>query len=172
MAGVLLLLIRTPELTAKPRFTIALLRSTIPELDLIGFALFSPAAIMLLLALQFGGNAYPWDSAVVIGLFCGAGITAVLFLLWERRRGDRAMIPFGIVRRRVVYCSALNGAALVVAILVAAQYLPIYFQGVLGYQPAMSGVNLLPSILSQMAMVISTGALGSTPVVCKCGAEC
>lgn len=115
---------------------------------------------MALLALHYGGNDYPWNSSVVIGLFCGAGATAILFVLWERRMGDRAMIPPSMVSQRIVYTSAINGSALVAAILVAAQYLPIYFQGVLGYGPAMSGVNTLPGILSQLLMVILSGVLG------------
>jgi hypothetical protein len=114
---------------------------------------------MFLLALQYGGNAYPWNSSVVIGLFCGAGAVAILFALWERRMGDSAMIPPTIVSQRIVYTSAINGSALVASILVAAQYLPIYFQGVLGYGPAMSGVNTLPGILSQLLTVILCGAL-------------
>lgn len=149
-----------PELNAKPQFTLTLVRKTIPELDLIGFVLFAPASIMALLALHYGGNHYPWNSSVVIGLFCGAGTTAILFFLWERRMGDRAMIPPSMVSHRIVYTSAINGSALVAAILVEAQYMPVYFQAVLGYRPAMSGVNTLPRILSQLLMVILSGVLG------------
>ncbi|KAF2177954.1 efflux pump protein [Zopfia rhizophila CBS 207.26] len=159
VTGILLLLLKVPELTAKPQFTLSLVRKMIPELDLIGFFLFAPASIMALLALHFGGNDYLWNSSVVIGLFCGAGATAILFVLWERRMGDRAMIPPSMASQRIVYTSAINGSALVAAILVAAQYLPIYFQGVLGYGPAMSGVNTLPGILSQLLMVILSGIL-------------
>ena len=160
VTGILLLLLKVPELTEKPQFTLSLVRKTMPELDLIGFVLFAPASIMALLALQYGGNDYSWNSSVVIGLFCGAGATAIVFVLWERRRGDRAMIPPSMVSQRIVYTSAINGSALVAAILVAAQYLPIYFQGVLGYGPAASGVNTLPGILSQLLTVILSGVLG------------
>lgn len=159
ITAILLLFLRVPELTEKPRFTLALVRQTIPELDLIGFTLFAPAAIMALLALYYGGNDFPWNSSQVIGLFCGAGVTIIVFALWERRMGDRAMIPPSMVSHRIVYTSAINGAALVASILVAAQYLPIYFQGVRGYGPAMSGVNTLPGILSQLLTVILSGAL-------------
>lgn len=155
----LLLFLKVPELTPKPQLTLSLVRKTIPELDLIGFTLFAPAAIMALLALYYGGNDYPWDSSVVIGLFVGAGVTAITFALWERRMGDRAMIPPSIVKHRIVWTSVINGAALVASILVAAQYLPIYFQGVRGYGPAMSGVNTLPGILSQLLTVILSGGL-------------
>ncbi|RAH82442.1 efflux pump protein [Aspergillus japonicus CBS 114.51] len=158
VTAVLLLFMHVPELTTKAPFSLALVRRTLPDLDLLGFALFAPAAIMVLLALQYGGNDYSWDSSVVIGLFCGAGATAIVFALWEKRMGERAMIPTSMVSARIVYSSAINGGMLVASILVAAQYLPIYFQGVRGYGPAMSGVNTLPGILSQLLMVILSGA--------------
>lgn len=123
---------------------------------------------MLLLALQFGGGEFAWDSATVINLFWAAGGTAVLFFSWAYKKQDRAMIPPSIVRHRIVWASAINGSMLVASILVAAQYLPIYFQGVRGYGPAMSGVNTLPGILSQLLTVILSGAFGrySQPEYC------
>ncbi|MCV5111365.1 hypothetical protein OFM52_29280, partial [Escherichia coli] len=39
--------------------------SKLLQLDLIGAATFIPAIIMLLLALQWGGADYPWNSSVV-----------------------------------------------------------------------------------------------------------
>ncbi|BCS21712.1 MDR family MFS transporter [Aspergillus puulaauensis] len=159
VTAILLLFLRVPELTEKPPFSLDLVKRTIPELDLIGFTLFAPAAIMALLALYYGGNEFPWDSSVVIGLFVGAGVTIIVFALWERHMGDRAMIPPSMVSHHIVYTSAINGATLVASILVAAQYLPIYFQGVRGYGPAMSGVNTLPGILSQLLTVIVSGGL-------------
>ncbi|KAF2488702.1 MFS multidrug transporter [Lophium mytilinum] len=159
VAAVFLTLVDVPELTAKERFTPSLVRETLPELDLLGFALFAPAAIMFLLALQLGGTSYGWSSSVVVGLFCGAGATAIAFLWWEKHMGDRAMIPFSLAKQCIVWCSALNGAALIVTIFVDGQYIPIYFQSVLGYKPAMSGVNTLPVHLSQMTAILLSGFL-------------
>ncbi|EHK98547.1 putative HC-toxin efflux carrier TOXA [Glarea lozoyensis 74030] len=78
-------------------------RTVVTDLDLLGFTLFAPAMIQLLLALQYGGNRHAWDSATVIGLFCGAAGTFAIFLWWEYRKGDEAMIPFSIIGKRVVY---------------------------------------------------------------------
>ncbi|KAK8124341.1 MFS transporter [Apiospora kogelbergensis] len=63
------------------------------KLDLIGFVLFTPAVIMLILALQRGGTYYPWASPTIIGLFCGAFGNLLVFLFWEHCRGAEAMIP-------------------------------------------------------------------------------
>lgn len=149
-----------PELTVKPQFSLSLIRKTIPELDLFGFFLFVPAAVMLLLALQFGGNMFAWNSATIIGLFCGAGAMAIVFILWERHMGEGAMIPGSIVTHRVLYSSAFQGSFLMGTVYAASAYLPIYFQAVKGDGPTISGVNLLPGILTQLFAVVFTGFLG------------
>ena len=77
--------------------------------------------------------------------------------------GDRAMIAPSISSNRVVYSIAINGSALVAAILVAAQCLPVYFQAVLEYGPVMSEVNTLPGILSQLITVILSGMFSAIP---------
>lgn len=133
---------------------------TFKTLDVIGFLIFSPAMIMFLLALEWGGTTYPWGSAKVIGLFCGSGGTLILFLAWEYRRGETAMIPLSMVRQRIVYSSVLNMFALSGAMLVVSYYLAIYFQAVKGVSPMLSGVYLLPSILSQMVLAVVSGILG------------
>uniref|UniRef100_A0A0D2XZ47 Major facilitator superfamily (MFS) profile domain-containing protein n=1 Tax=Fusarium oxysporum (strain Fo5176) TaxID=660025 RepID=A0A0D2XZ47_FUSOF len=66
------------------------------KLDFTGFVLFCPSIVMLLLALQWGGLEYPWDSATVIGLFCGGGVLFIIFVYWEHRVGSDAMIPLPI----------------------------------------------------------------------------
>jgi hypothetical protein len=39
-------------------------------------------------------------------------------------------------------------------------YLPIYFQGVKGVSPTMSGVYVLPSVLSHVFAAVASGMLG------------
>ncbi|KAI1643071.1 putative MFS multidrug transporter [Daldinia loculata] len=159
LAGIFLAFMHVPDQTVKPQISFKLLREVIPQLDLIGFAIFAPSAVMLLLALQFGSSQYPWNSSTVIGLFVGAGVTFPIFLWWERRQGDEAMLPFSMVGRRIVWVSALYGAALMTSIFVGAQFFPIYFQSVKGVGPTMSGVNMLPSILSSVVFILVSGAL-------------
>jgi len=159
----LLLLVNIPERVVRDSETP--LTSIIREkLDLLGFALFAPAAIQFLLALQWGGTRYPWSSATVIGLFCGAAGTLCVFLAWEYRKGDMAMIPFSIMRRRVVWCSCLVAFFYFGGMLSFIYYLPIYFQAVKGVSPTLSGVYLLPSILSQIVFSVLSGFLGMSGV--------
>lgn len=156
--AILLLMLNVPDQVVKPGWR-KVLGSSLSHFDLIGFGIFAPAAAMFFLALQYGGNQYPWKSATVIGLFCGAAVTFVLFFEWERRQGDDAMIPFSMVRNRIVWSSSLTMFFFSGSVFITGYYLPIYFQAVLGATPIMSGVDILPNILTQMVMTMVAGRL-------------
>lgn len=159
VAGLFLVLITIPDQIPKERITLPYLRSLLPYFDLTGFALFAPASIMFLLALQWGAADYGWSSSQVIGLFCGAGATAIVFLVWEWRVGDNAMIPLNIIGQRVVWASCLNFALLMTTVIVGSNFMPIFLQSVRGLGPTMSGVYMLGAILSQTFFIIFSGAL-------------
>ena len=155
----MLFFVQIPEQVPKPKAS-SVFRTLPSKLDLIGFALFAPAAIQLLLALQYGGNQFAWNSSTVIGLFCGAGATFLVFLAWDYYKGDEAMIPISMIRRRIVWSSCLVFGFLMSQLFTTSYYLPIYFQAVKGATPTLSGVYILPSILGQLFLAIGCGQLG------------
>ncbi|KAK4867164.1 hypothetical protein LT330_000674 [Penicillium expansum] len=107
IGGVVLALLATldiPDRIAKPNLQ-TLLRTIVTTLDILGFLIFAPAAIMFFLALQYGGNQYPWGSSTVIGLLIGAEVTFLVLLSWEYYRGDDAMIPLSMLRKRIIWSS-------------------------------------------------------------------
>lgn len=108
------------------------------KLDLIGFFFFAPAAIQLILAMEWGGTKYAWSNSIVIGLFCGSFATILVFGAWEYRMGDEAMIPLHIIKRLVIWSSCLNYALFAGAMLTATYYLPVYFQSVRNASPSES----------------------------------
>ncbi|GIJ91085.1 hypothetical protein Asppvi_010050 [Aspergillus pseudoviridinutans] len=158
LVAALLVFTRIPEQREKGR-AVEVLPTCFKTFDIFGFVLFAPAAIQLLLALQYGGNQYAWDSATVIGLFCGAGATFAVFLAWEHRMGKDAMIPFHVVRNRIVSCSCVVIMALFGITITASYYLPVYFQAVRDKTALVSGVDLLPGVLCQIFMAVVSGAL-------------
>jgi MFS family permease len=164
VAAALIAFVPVPERISKSRFTISLIREVIPDLDLFGFTLFVPSSIMLLLALQLGsGGMYAWNSSTVIGLWCGAGVCAVLFIFWENRMDDKAMLPGKLLGKRVVWISCVYASCIITCMMTASIWMPTYFQAVRGNGPTDSGVHVLPSILSQLVVVIGTGAAGTSP---------
>ncbi|KAF7530034.1 hypothetical protein PCG10_005009 [Penicillium crustosum] len=136
-----------------------ILSSVIKSLDLPGFMLICPAVVMFLLGLQFGGNEYAWDSSVVIGLLVGGCATFVVFLIWEWRQGDNAMVPLAMLRHRVIWSAAMTMFFSLSSVLVADFYIAIYFQAIHNDTPLMSGVHMLPITLGIVLFTMISGTM-------------
>ncbi|KAJ0293743.1 hypothetical protein CBS470a_001564 [Colletotrichum nupharicola] len=159
VSSLFLFFTHVPEETLKPPFSLALLRRIIPELDLTGFALFAPTTVMFLIALHWGSTEHGWSSPVVIGLFAASGATLLIFSIWEWHVGEKSLIPFHLIKRRRVWASAMQSTTLFSLNYVGVNYVPIYFQAVKGVGPSLSGVYMLPSILTQLLSLVISGAL-------------
>lgn len=158
VAALLLIFVAVPENHPKPpvRETI---RNIEQALDLIGFAIILPTAIMFFMALEWGGQRYAWSSSVVIGLFVGAGVSFILFLVWEYYRGDDAMLPFSMLRTRIV-CSAAAYMFFFFGVLFCFDYyLPIFFQSVEDDTAFLSGVHMLPQVIAQVVFAMVSGVM-------------
>ncbi|KAI0868536.1 MFS general substrate transporter [Hypoxylon argillaceum] len=156
LAAIAIILLHLPGEAEKPN-PWSLVRKLHHHLDLVGFFLFAPATLQLLLALQFGGVNYTWNSSQVIGLFIGASATTVIWFFWNRHRGENALIPRALISRASVLASGLHTALLMSSVYGAIYFLPIYFQGVNGASALLSAVYLLPMILAQ---TFTAGAAG------------
>lgn len=165
-AALFIALIAIPDQIPKGPVSLALLKSLLPRFDLAGFALFAPASVMLLLALHFGAGELGWDSSQVIGLFVGAGVMALIFLAWEWKMGEEAMLPLSMIGQRVILTSALNFSLLILTSVVGSNYMPIYLQSVKGLSPTMSGVYMLAQILPGIIFILISGALGKLLSYC------
>ena len=161
VVAVLLFLIQIPDQTPEGADKWNL-RWTTDKLDLLGFVLFAPAAIQVLLALQWGGIRFHWSSSTIIGLFCGSFATTCLFLVWEYREGNQAMIPWSMIRQRIVWTGSLVNMFAFGSQWIASYYLPIYFQAIKGATPTLSGVYLLPYILGQIIATTIGGILSKS----------
>jgi Fungal trichothecene efflux pump (TRI12). len=134
------------------------------ELDLIGFALFAPACIMFLLAMIWGGTTYRWNSSTIIGLFCGAFATLVVFIIWILYRGEKAMIPPKIARKRLIIFGCGTSFFQMGSLLLLSYYLPVWFQVVKDASPTMSGVMILPTAIAQIFSAVVAGKFGNIPL--------
>ncbi|KAH8651095.1 major facilitator superfamily domain-containing protein [Xylariales sp. PMI_506] len=158
LVAAMLVFIHVPDQVPKPS-PMSCLPTLHTKLDLVGFVFFAPAAIQFLLALQYGGNQFAWNSPQIIGLFCGAAGTLAVFLMWEYRKGDKAMFPLAMLKKTTVWSSFFVYGLFMAQLFCVNYYLPVYFQGVLGATPLMSGVYLLPSVLSQLTAAVAFGRL-------------
>ncbi|KUL90987.1 hypothetical protein ZTR_00844 [Talaromyces verruculosus] len=159
----LLVFYHPPESTSKEQSQSIIQK--IQQLDLIGCALFIPSTIMVMLALEWGGERYAWNSATIIGLFVGFAVEIIVFVLWEIRTGDQAMIPFSLLGYQSVIFSILFAFFFMGSFVIPVYYLPEWFQVIKGASPIRSGVMLLPSICTQIAGSLLSGVLAHMPLL-------
>lgn len=136
------------------------LSKKLPHLDLPGLLLFIPSVVMLLLAVQWGGNKHAWKSSTIIGLIIGFAGLMACFAYWQYRQGEEASIPFRVAGQRSVYSAVLMSFFGLGSVQLIAYYLPMYFQVIKGNTPVQSGIRFLPNVLGNLVASIVTGGLG------------
>lgn len=124
------------------------IRDGLGAIDWLGSLLVIGGTLMFLFGLEFGGVTYPWNSATPICLIVFGVVTIGLFILVEHKYAKYPVIPLRLFNKRtsimafgVCFCHAF-------VFISGSYYLPLYFQGVLGATPLLSGVYLLPFALS------------------------
>ena len=127
------------------------------ELDLIGNLLIISSVIMLLLALQWGGIDLAWSSSQIIGLLVGAGLEFLVFIGWQKYRGDQALIPLGMVGQRTVAGAVASGFFISGVFLIHSYYLPYWFQAIRDDSAIKSGVDVVPYVVSMFVLSIIAG---------------
>ncbi|CAH0016442.1 unnamed protein product [Clonostachys rhizophaga] len=129
------------------------------QLDISGTAIFIPAVICLLLALQWGGAEYPWKSATIIGLFCGFGAMILIFIgiqLWQQ---DRGTLPPRLFKNRNVFFAMMFAMFFGAGFFPLIYYLSLYFQAIQGVSAVQAGIKILPLLLSTVLISILSGGI-------------
>lgn len=83
------------------------LKDKIRRLDLPSLALFIPAIVCLILALQWGGTYYAWSDWRVFVLFIISGCFLLAFGVYQYLKGEEATVPPRIFLTRTVLFGAL-----------------------------------------------------------------
>lgn len=133
--------------------------SRITQLDLIGTFILIPTVVCLLLALQWAGSDYAWNSSHIIGLFIGFGLLTIVFVTSQLYLGDKGILPPRLFRDRNVLAAMLFAVFFGAAFFALIFYIAIYFQSVQGSSATYSGIQLLPLLISTVLSSIITGGL-------------
>ncbi|KAK7749625.1 hypothetical protein SLS53_000203 [Cytospora paraplurivora] len=163
VSGLIIFFFFTTPSASKP--TAASLLEKVLQMDLVGVFLIMGAVISYILALQYGGQAHPWNSPVVIGLLVGFVVIIFAFAGWEWFQEDRAMMPLRLVANRLYIVASLFEFFFAAAYFLTIYYLPIYFQSIDNSSPTESGVRNLPLILAvSISTIISGGFISKTGI--------
>lgn len=127
------------------------------QLDIIGTIIFIVDIVVILLALQWGGATYAWNSWRIITLFAVFGALTIAFLILQWYMKENATVPFNIISQRSVAAACAWAFCLGAAFFILIYWVPIWFQAVKGASALMSGIYCLPMIL---ALVIANAITG------------
>lgn len=131
------------------------------HLDWLGTGFSLVAVALLLIALQWGGNTKPWNSAAVIVLLCLGCLFLGFFFLWETKRGPDAILPMQMFRRKTMVGACLESFFIQFAFVPAIYYLPLLYQ-LRGHSAMRSGIDILPFMVSGVvASLVSGGVIAA-----------
>jgi EmrB/QacA subfamily drug resistance transporter len=126
------------------------------SIDWGGAALLAAGTTPLLLGLVWGGREYAWTSGHVVGALCFAVAALAAFGLHERRVAE-PILPFSLMKNRVVAASLASMALVGMAMFGTISFVPLFVQGVIGTSATSSGVVLTPLLLGAVIASFISG---------------
>ncbi|CAO3652066.1 unnamed protein product [Cunninghamella blakesleeana] len=129
------------------------------RIDYAGTVIVLVAAILFLLAMNFGGELYPWKSAAVIVPLVFSFLFAGVFAYVESKFAKEPIVPPRLFKNRSVVGILFTNWWFGVSFFSLVYYLPIYFQVVKGDSAMWSGIRLIPMQLVICAASVTTGLL-------------
>jgi EmrB/QacA subfamily drug resistance transporter len=126
------------------------------QIDMLGAALMVAASIALLLALTWGGVAYPWLSPQILGL---VGASCVLWVLFAVRLMSAAepFIPLTMMQEPVVGAIVAAGFFSIGTVIGLSIFIPLYLELVLGLPASASGGVLIAFMAGTVVGSLTVG---------------
>jgi predicted MFS family arabinose efflux permease len=113
------------------------------KLDIAGALLMTAATMTLLLALSWGGTAYPWLSLPIAALVAASLLLWAGFA-WRVTHAQEPVIPLDVLANPVVRMGTLSAGFGMGTFIGLSIYLPLYFETIVGLSASHSGLGLLP----------------------------
>ncbi|GIH20552.1 MFS transporter [Rugosimonospora africana] len=130
------------------------------RLDWAGLVIFCLALSLLAFAVLRGEDE-GWESALITGAFIGFGVLLALFVVVERRAGERAMLDLRLFRNRTFVGMSVATALCAGSFMFAIFIFTSYLQNILRLSAWEDGVRMLPLTVSLFVSAAASGALAS-----------
>ncbi|CEG62906.1 hypothetical protein RMATCC62417_00146 [Rhizopus microsporus] len=125
------------------------------RIDFVGTFIVLAFSTLFLLAMNFGGQTFPWKSAaVIVPLVLTVILVAILY--YVETKVAEPLMPPRLFKNRSVVAVLLTNWLLGMTFFSMLYYLPVYFQVVRGDSATWSGIRLIPMqlFLSVIATVV------------------
>ncbi|QUH02157.1 MFS transporter [Saccharopolyspora erythraea] len=124
-------------------------------LDVPGAVLITGGLLLVVFAITRGGQV-GWTSLSTAGALCFGLALLVAFVVWERRVAV-PLLPAELLSRRPVRAGAFAGLLFFGAVNGLLFFAPLYMQGLLGWEPLLSALAMLPM---SVVVIISSNFAG------------
>jgi len=134
------------------------------RIDFAGTFTIIASLVSLLLALNWGGQKYPWKSPIILILFTVGLILLITYIVIEFKFAKEPITPPGLFKYRNVTAPSLTSFFNGAAFLTAVNTLPLLYQDGRNFSATISGLRMTPS-----SFCISIAAIGSGYLIGKWG---
>lgn len=128
------------------------------KVDVFGALFVLTAFVPLLLALSWGGHAYPWASPLVLGLLGAFAVSLVLFILVEAKASE-PIVPLSLFQAPAFTWANLAAFIISMSFMGTVIFLPLYLQLGLGIPATESGLIMLPMMFGLILSAMVSGRL-------------
>lgn len=150
-----------PSFDPQPKNTS--LRERGKNYDVMGAVLSVGTIMCLVMAINFGGILYPWNSGQIIALFTLSGVLLVAFAVQQRfawlTTTSERMFPVHLLSSMEANLLFVAAAGCNAAGFIPIYYIPVYFQFTRGDTALEAAVRLLPLITLLSAAIMANGYL-------------
>ena len=140
-------------------------RERLRQLDYLGTLLIVGACVSGVMALNFGGTLYPWDSGQTIACFVVSGVLFIVFGLQQvfcvLTTEESRIFPCRFLLDKTMVILFMQMSASVTIFFLPIYFIPLFFQFTRNDSAVEAGVRLLPLICLLVFAVTLNGALMS-----------
>jgi EmrB/QacA subfamily drug resistance transporter len=128
------------------------------RLDILGAGLMMASAVLMLLALTWGGTRFAWLSVPIVALVAGAGLLA-LALAWWLTRAPEPFLPLSVLAEPIMYTGTAANSFAMGASIGLVIFVPLYYELVHHLSASDSGLALVPLALTTPGSILSGRAM-------------
>ncbi|OMJ17654.1 putative MFS-type transporter YusP [Smittium culicis] len=133
------------------------IKDKLSRIDFFGLLLLVSALVMILLALNWGGNDYAWNSPLVLSLLIVGLLMVAVFVIYEIKFPKEPLIPMKIFKVRNISLILASQFFIGYVMFGIIFYIPIYYNVLHDGSATKAGLFLLPFLLGLVFASIASG---------------
>jgi EmrB/QacA subfamily drug resistance transporter len=128
------------------------------SIDYLGATLLVGSVVPLLLVAE-KGREWGWGSGLTLALLATSLLSLAVFVPWEKRIGEDAILPLRVFGNSVFRVTSVVGFLVGAGMFGGMIMLPLYLQIVRGESPTRAGLLMIPLMLGMMTASMTSGRI-------------